>query len=145
MSTLIVVLFAVQLVILLALGVAILLVYSPLKRFISPLKNLTQVIKSLVETLGRVSSQVINVFGRVRGNVSRLSNIFAVSRTGLSRLSLKKLFLTIVAGKRLFGVLKVLRQFGKNKFWGTFRILMLAGPIVVPILSSLKRFIRKPA
>jgi hypothetical protein len=145
MSTLIVVLFAVQLVILLALGFAILLVYSPLKRFISPLKNLSQVIKSLVETLGRVSSQVINVFGRVRGNVSRLSNLFAISRSGLSRLSLKKLFNTLVAGKRLLGVLKVFRQIGKNKFWGTFRVLMLAGPIVVPVLSSIKRFIRKPA
>jgi heme/copper-type cytochrome/quinol oxidase subunit 2 len=63
----------------------------------------------------------------------------------MSRLSLKILFATLVAGKRILGLLKVVRQVGRNKFWGTFRILMLAGPIVIPVLSSIKRFMRKPA
>lgn len=145
MSTLIVVLFVIQSVLILTVGFAILLVYSPLKRFISPLNNLITVSKSLSSTVGRVAGQVISVFGRVRLNVSRLSNLFARKRASMSRLSLKKLFATLVAGKRILGLLKVVRQVGRNKFWGTFRILMLAGPIVIPVLSSINRFMRKPA
>ena len=145
MSTLIVVLFVIQSVLILTVGFAILLVYSPLKRFISPLNNLITVSKSLSSTVGRVAGQVISVFGRVRLNVSRLSHLFARKRASMSRLSLKILFATLVAGKRILGLLKVVRQVGRNKFWGTFRILMLAGPIVIPVLSSIKRFMRKPA
>jgi hypothetical protein len=37
------------------------------------------------------------------------------------------------------------RMVRKNRFWGTFRILMMAGPVVIPVLTSLKKLIRKPA
>jgi hypothetical protein len=146
MSTLIIGLFVVQIAVLLAVAMVMMLVYSPLKRIVSPLKNLITVTKSLVGTISGIFTNTKNILGRAFVNVTRVTKLFSGrGKSNASRFSLKKVFTTLVAGRRLFSVVTLFRQFGKNKFWGTFRMFMLFGPIVVPALTAIKRFIRKPA
>lgn len=77
---------------------------------------------------------------------ARLSRIFkGTASRGLPFFTLKKVFSFLLAGRQLFGILKRLKGLQRNKFWGMFRLLMFAGPVVVPVLSTLKKMLRKTA
>jgi len=146
MSTLIISLFIVQLAVLMAVAIAMLLVYSPLKRIVPPVRNLVAVVRSLTGTIGGIVSNTKSILGRALVNLSRVSKLFrSRGKSNSPRFSLTKIFAALVTGRRLLGVFKLFRQLGKNKFWGTFRMFMLLGPIVVPALTAIKRFIRRPA
>jgi hypothetical protein len=143
---LIVGLFIVQVTVLLAVVMMLLLVYSPLRRIVSPITNLIAVTKSLIGTMAGIVTNTKSILGRALVSVNRLSSLFkGRGKSNVSRFSLKKALTALVAVRRFYGAFKLVRQLGKNKFWGTFRMFMLLGPIIVPALTTLKRFLRKPA
>ena len=146
MSTLIIGLFIVQLAVLFAVATTLILVYSPLKRILSPIKNLIAVTNSLIGTSSGIVTKANRILGRAFVNIKGLSNLFrGRGSSKASRFSLKKALTALVAVRRFYGALKLVRQLGKNKFWRTFRMFMLLGPVVIPALTTLKRFARKPA
>ncbi len=146
MSALIIGLFIVQLAVLMTVAIAVILVYSPLKRIVPPLRNLLTVGKALTVTIGGIVINTKRILGRAISNVATVSRLFrGRGKSNTIRLSVTKVFAALATARRLLGVIKIVRQFGKNKFWGTFRIFMLLGPVVVPALTAIKRFIRKPA
>jgi hypothetical protein len=113
---------------------------------LQPIARLVDVIKLFVATSSRLINQVRGGVTNILGNLTRIAVLFKRHKKSTnSRTSVSKLIAILITGKRIFGLIKRFKQRGRSRFWGTFRLLMLAGPIVVPVLSSLKKLIRKPA
>jgi len=145
-SELIIILFFIQILVMVTAAFAIVLVYSPIRRLLHPVATLASVSKTLGMSIIRVMNRSRLSIGQILANVSSITNVIKSKRgTSSTGFSLKRLVSTLVAGRRLLGVLRLFRMVRKNRFWGTFRILMMAGPIVIPVLTSLKKLIRKPA
>ena len=146
MSELIIILFFIQILVMVTAAFAIVLVYSPVRRLLRPVATLTSVGKTLGMSIVRVMYRTRLSIGQILANVSSITNVLKRNRgTSSSSFSLKRLVSALVAGKRVLGVFRLLRMVRKNRFWGTFRILMMAGPVLIPVLTSLKKLIRKPA
>lgn len=146
MSEIIVILFFIQIFVMVTATFAMVLVYSPVKRLLVPIANLMAVGKILGKSVTRLMNKTRLSVVQILSNISSISNVIR-SKRGHSRfrVSLKRLVNALIAGKRILGILKLIRMLGKNRFWGTFRILMMAGPMVIPMLTSLKKLIKKPA
>ena len=146
MNTVIVILFCLQILFVVTAMFALVLVYSPIRRVLQPVGRLFEVIKAFVATSRRLVNQVRGDVSNILGNLARIA-VLLQRRTMAtkSRTSVSKLLAILVTGNRLFGLIKLFKQRGRSRFWGMFRLLMLAGPVVVPVLSSLKKLIRKPA
>lgn len=146
MSELIIILFFIQILVMVTAAFAIVLVYSPIRRLLRPVATLTSVGKTLGMSIIRVMNRTRLSIGQIVANVSSITNVLKRNRgTSSSSFSLKRLVSALVAGRRVLGVFRLLRMVRKNRFWGTFRILMMAGPALIPVLTSLKKLIRKPA
>ena len=146
MSELIIILFFIQILVMVTAAFAIVLVYSPIRRLLHPIARLGSVGKTLGMSIIRVMNRTRLSIGQILANVSSITNVIKSKRgTSSAGFSLKRLVSTLVAGRRLLGVLRLFRMVRKNRFWGTFRILMMAGPVLIPVLTSLKKLIRKPA
>ena len=146
MSELIIILFFIQILVMVTAAFAIVLVYSPIRRLLRPVATLTSVGKTLGMTIIRVMNRTRLSIGQILANVSSITNVLKRKRgTSSSSFSLKRLVSALVAGRRVLGVFRLFRMVRKNRFWGTFRILMMAGPVLIPVLTSLKKLIRKPA
>jgi len=145
-SELIIILFFIQILVMVTAAFAIVLGYSPLRRLLHPVATLTSASKTLGMSIIRVMNQTRLSIGQILANVSSITNIVKRRRSASSSsFSLKRLVTALVAGRRVLGVFKLFRMVRKNRFWGTFRILMMVGPVVIPVLTSLKKLIRKPA
>jgi hypothetical protein len=146
MNTVIVILFCLQIVVVVSAIFALVLVYSPIRRMLQPVVRLFEVIKASIAASSKLINQVRGAVTNILGNLARITMLFRrQSKSRKSRTFVSKLLTILITGKRIFGFIKLFKQRGRNRFWGMFRLLMLAGPIVVPILSSLKKLIRKPA
>lgn len=145
MNTVIVILFCLQSVVVVTAIFALVLVFSPIRRMLQPITRFLGVVKVFIETSGRLVNDVRGGVTNILGDLSRIAGLFKRKKASKSRTSVTKLLAMMVTGKRLFGLIKLFKQRGRSRFWGMFRLLMLAGPIVVPVLSSLKKLIRKPA
>ena len=145
MNTLIVILFCLQSVVVVTAIFALVLVFSPIRRMLQPITRFLGVVKVFIETSGRLVNDVRGGVTNILGDLSRIAGLFKRTKASKSRTSVTKLLAMMVTGKRLFGLIKLFKQRGRSRFWGMFRLLMLAGPVVVPLLSSLKKLIRKPA
>lgn len=146
MNTVIVILFCLQIVVVVSAIFALVLVYSPIRRMLQPVVRLFEVIKASIATSSKLINQVRGAVTNILGNLARITVLFKRQlKSTKSRTSVSKLLTILITGKRIFGFIKLFKQRGRSRFWGMFRLLMLAGPIVVPILSSLKKLIRKPA
>jgi hypothetical protein len=146
MNTIIVILFCLQIVVVVSAIFALVLVYSPIRRMLQPIARLVDVIKLFVATSGRLINKIRGGVTNILGNLARIAVLFKRHKKSTkSRTSVSKLIAILITGKRIFGLIKRFKQSGRSRFWGMFRLLMLAGPIVLPVLSSLKKLIRKPA
>lgn len=146
MNTVIVILFCLQIVVVVSAIFALVLVCSPIRRMLQPITRLFEVIKAFIATSSRLINQVRCGVTNILGNLTRITVLLRRQKKSTkSRTSVSKLLAILITGKRIFGLIKLFKQRGRSRFWGMFRLLMLAGPIVVPVLSSLKKLIRKPA
>lgn len=146
MNTVIVILFCLQIVVVVSAIFALVLVCSPIRRMLQPITRLFEVIKAFIATSSRLINQVRCGVTNILGNLTRIAVLLRRQKKSTkSRTSVSKLLAILITGKRIFGLIKLFKQRGRSRFWGMFRLLMLAGPIVVPVLSSLKKLIRKPA
>lgn len=146
MNTVIVILFCLQIVVVVSAIFALVLVCSPIRRMLQPIARLFEVIKAFIATSSRLINQVRCGVTNILGNLTRIAVLLRRQKKSTkSRTSVSKLLAILITGKRIFGLIKLFKQRGRSGFWGMFRLLMLAGPIVVPVLSSLKKMIRKPA
>ena len=146
MSEVIVILFFVQILVIVIAAFAMVLVYSPIKRLFHPIANLTSVGKTLGISTMRLMNRTRLSLRQIMSNISSISSVMKRKRgTTSSGFSLKRVVSALIAGRRVLGILKLFRMLGKNRFWGTFRILMMAGPMVIPVLASINKIMRKPA
>lgn len=146
MNTLIILLFCLQGFSLIIVMFALVLVVLPIRRLSNPIKKLADVIIALSQNVNTLGKAIQSSITQVVRHFARFSRIFkGTANRGLLFVSLKKVFSFLLAGRQLFGVLKRLKGLQRNKFWGMFRLLMFAGPVVVPVLSTLKKMLRKTA
>jgi len=146
MNTVIVILFCLQILFVVTAMFALVLVYSPIRRVLQPVAKLFEVIKLLVATSSGLITDVHSGVSNILNNLSRIAVLFKRHSTATrSRTALSKLLAMMVTGKRIYALIKLFKRRGRSRFWNMFRLLMLAGPVVVPVLSSLKKIIRKPA
>lgn len=146
MNTAIVILFCLQILVVVTAMFALVLVYSPIRRVLQPVAKLFEVIKLLVATSSGLITDVRSGVSNILCNLSRIAVLFRRQSTATrSRTSVSKLLAMMVTGKRIYALIKLFKRRGRSRFWNMFRLLMLAGPVVVPVLSSLKKIIRKPA
>lgn len=146
MNTAIIILFCLQILVVVTAMFALVLVYSPIRRVLKPVARLFEVIKLLVATSGGLITDVHSGVSNILNNLSRIVVLFKRQSTATrSRTAVSKLLAMMVTGKRIYALIKLFKRRGRSRFWNMFRLLMLAGPVVVPVLSSLKKIIRKPA
>lgn len=146
MNTAIIILFCLQILVVVTAMFALVLVYSPIRRVLKPVARLFEVIKLLVATSGGLITDVHSGVSNILNNLSRIAVLFKRQSTATrSRTAVSKLLAMMVTGKRIYALIKLFKRRGRSRFWNMFRLLMLAGPVVVPVLSSLKKIIRKPA
>lgn len=139
-------LFCLQLVVIVAAVFTIVLVVGPIRRILQPLTRLLTVIGTFIATFGNLIKQVRHSLTEIVSNLSRISALLKRPTKSVKfRPSVSKVFAIIVASKRVMGLIKRFRQRGRSRYWGMFRLLMLAGPVVVPVLSTLRKRVRKPA
>ena len=146
MNTAIIILFCLQVLVVITAMFTLVLVYSPIRRVLKPVARLFEVIKLLVATSGGLITDVHSGVSNILNNLSRIAVLFKRQSTATrSRTAVSKLLAMMVTGKRIYALIKLFKRRGRSRFWNMFRLLMLAGPVVVPVLSSLKKIIRKPA
>ena len=146
MNTVIVLLFCVQVVAVLVAVFAMLLVVLPIRRVLSPISRLVTVTQSLLQTVGKSGLRIKNAITRISGSFASIASTFRIKKmVGFQALPIKRLLSIFVVGKQFFGILKKIRSVGQNRFLGTFRLLMLAGPVIIPVLSTIKKLKRKAA
>ena len=145
MNTVIVILFCLQIVAILTAGFALALAFSPLRRVLLPVGRLIRVVTDVVDTFGKLLQRATAALSAIGANLASVGLLLRRRKTtSKSWISIRKLVSIVITGNKLLGVVKRIRQPGRKGFWGMFRILMFIGPTVVPILSSLRKRIRKP-
>ncbi len=145
MNVIIVLLFYVQIAVLIAAGTTVILVYSPLKRLLSPLKTLVVVSSTFMEISQKILNNTRGSVTVILSNVSRVLTLIKRHRPSSNvGFSIKRMVGLVFMGRRLLRLFVLFKKRKQSRFWGTFRILMLAGPTIIPVLSSLKRILRKP-
>lgn len=146
MNTAIVILFCLQILVVVTAMFALVLVYSPIRRVLHPVAKLFEIIKLLVATSSGLITDARSGVSNILCNLSRIAVLFKRQSTATrSRTALSKLLAMMVTGKRIYALIQLFKRRGRSRFWNMFRLLMLAGPVVVPVLSSLRKIIRKPA
>lgn len=145
MSTVIVILFCLQVIAILTAGFALALAFSPLKRVLQPVGRLFRIVTDLVDTFGKLLQRATAAFSAIGANLAAVAVLLRRRKTSSkSWISIRKMVSIVITGNKLLGLVKRIRQPGRKGFWGMFRILMFIGPAVVPILSSFRKRIRKP-
>jgi len=111
---------------------------KPIARFVEVMKLFVTTSNALMNSIRDRLINIVGILNRITVLVKRRTK-FTKSST-----SVRKVLALIIAGRRLYKLTNLLKRRGQSRYWWMFRLLMLAGPVLVPVLSSFRKMIRKP-